>query len=303
MSARRLTSHDPGYITGLRGAPASHPHSWLTSDDMDTAGIISVITATFNTGPLLDRAINSLLTQDCPDWEMIVSPDDGADYTHLEARDTRIRVVRTSESHTGAGRARNRGLAIARGTWVATLDDDDLLDPSFIGAARAALQTHPVVTASTRYVDHTGHVVRAIGEAFDTLTIPVFARQFGSMHAIGRRDQHPQWQTTFAQDILHTCEAIDRAGGSIPVIRGASYQCNLRSGSTVTVRRDISEQYSGIIERLENGVPAMSEQGRDDTLVLFRRWRRINDLFEARSDESLGYHEFAQQLPADVLNA
>lgn len=266
---------------------------------MEAAGIISIITATFNSGPLLDRAVNSLLQQDSPAWEMIVSPDDGADYTHLEQRDPRIRVVRTTASQTGAGSARNRGLAIARGEHVATLDDDDILDPSFIGIARAALAKHPVVTAPTHYVDESGTVVRAIGDGIDSLTIPAFARQLGSMHVIGRRELHPQWQTTFAQDVLHTCEAIDRAGGSIPVIHGAAYRCLLRSGSTCTVRRDINAEYRNIIAGLTGG---MSEQGLADTRALFRLRLKISELFEARADTSLGYHEFVLQLPADVLH-
>ncbi|MGH8782180.1 glycosyltransferase family 2 protein [Paraburkholderia sp.] len=265
---------------------------------MEAAGIISVITATFNSGPLLDRAVNSLLQQDSPAWEMIVSPDDGADYTHLEQRDPRIRVVRTTASQTGAGSARNRGLAIARGAYVATLDDDDIFDPSFIGLARKALATHPVVTAPTRYVDEAGAVARTLGEGIHSLTIPAFARLFGSMHAIGRRELHPQWQTTFAQDVLHTCEAIDRAGGTIPVIHGAAYQCMLRSGSTCTVRRDINAEYRNIIAGLTGG---MSETGLADTRALFRLRLKISELFETRDDQSLGYHEFVKQLPSALL--
>src|SRR4051812_48935126 len=88
---------------------------------------ISVIMAAYKEAALLERGLASLLAQTDPHWEVVISPDDGADYTRLEQRDPRIRVVRTRASDTGPGAARNRALAVASGDYIAVLDDDDTL--------------------------------------------------------------------------------------------------------------------------------------------------------------------------------
>ena len=54
-------------------------------------------------------------------------PDVAAQYESLCS--DRVRVLRNAESH-GPGAARNAGIAIARGRWMAFLDDDDLWAPT-----------------------------------------------------------------------------------------------------------------------------------------------------------------------------
>jgi glycosyltransferase involved in cell wall biosynthesis len=71
---------------------------------------ISVITATFNALPWLQRAIDSMLAQTCGQWEMLICPDHGQDYRWMSEIDPRLRIVSTLNHHTGAGAARNRGL-------------------------------------------------------------------------------------------------------------------------------------------------------------------------------------------------
>lgn len=92
----------------------------------------SVIIPAFNAQATLDATIASLRAQTFDDWEAIVLDDQSTDDTasiaeRHAAADPRIRVV--SLPNGGPSKARNRGAAAAKGTWLAFLDADDLWSP------------------------------------------------------------------------------------------------------------------------------------------------------------------------------
>lgn len=92
--------------------------------------LVSVVLPTRNRSRLLRRAVESVLGQTHRNLELIVVNDASTDDTaavleQLAARDDRIRVLHR-ERNSGAAAARNAGIALARGEWVAFQDDDDL---------------------------------------------------------------------------------------------------------------------------------------------------------------------------------
>jgi glycosyltransferase involved in cell wall biosynthesis len=91
---------------------------------------VSVVLPTYNRLPLLCRAVASVIGQTFSDWELIVVNDGSTDDTreYLEAiDDPRVRPL--SLEHRGITSARNAGLRLARGEWVAFHDSDDLWLP------------------------------------------------------------------------------------------------------------------------------------------------------------------------------
>lgn len=94
----------------------------------ETAPAISVIVPVFNPGKYLDECVDSILSQDVDNLEVIFV-NDGSTDNSLEAlkgyarRDKRIRVI--SQFNCGAGAARNRGIEAARGGKLAFIDPDD----------------------------------------------------------------------------------------------------------------------------------------------------------------------------------
>lgn len=88
---------------------------------------VSVVIPTYNRPELLSQAIRSVLAQTYQDFEVIVV-DDGsrgrAGNVVMAFEDSRIRYFK-NETSLGGGGARNRGIAEARGGYVAFLDDDD----------------------------------------------------------------------------------------------------------------------------------------------------------------------------------
>lgn len=88
---------------------------------------VSVIIPTYNRLPMLKEAINSVLSQDFEDFELIVVDDGSTDGTSDEIRGMggRVRLVQHPENR-GVSAARNRGILHARGKYIAFLDSDDL---------------------------------------------------------------------------------------------------------------------------------------------------------------------------------
>ncbi|MGB9730292.1 MAG: glycosyltransferase family 2 protein [Thermoprotei archaeon] len=94
---------------------------------------VSVVIPLYNKGKYIERAISSVLAQTYPPLEIIVvddgSTDDGPERV-LKFNDPKITLIR--QENKGPGAARNAGLAIARGKYVAFLDADDEWLPSFL---------------------------------------------------------------------------------------------------------------------------------------------------------------------------
>jgi glycosyltransferase involved in cell wall biosynthesis len=123
--------------------------------------IVSVIVPTYNRQGLLQQAIDSVVGQTFRDWELIVVDDGSTDGTRdylMSLRDPRIRTVLLDQGGNPT-RARAAGLRMARGTWVAFLDSDDLWTPSKLAVQLEELGAHPVCQwayTAYRFIDTSG---------------------------------------------------------------------------------------------------------------------------------------------------
>lgn len=105
---------------------------------------VSVIIPTYNRRDLLPRALDSVLAQTVPVDEIIVIDDGSTDGTDdmLRARcGDRVRYV--WQPNAGVSAARNHGLRLAQGRYLALLDSDDLWLPTKTELQVAFLDTHP----------------------------------------------------------------------------------------------------------------------------------------------------------------
>lgn len=98
----------------------------------------SVIVPAYQVQAYLPACLESVLSQSCPDLELIAvddcSPDGcGAVIDAFAARDPRVRAVHLPEN-TGLGRARNAGVERATGDYLVFLDGDDTLTPGALQA-------------------------------------------------------------------------------------------------------------------------------------------------------------------------
>jgi hypothetical protein len=92
---------------------------------------VSVVIPTRDRMPLLRTALRSALAQDGLTSEVIVVDDGSAHAVAPHCRDLNGRVaVRRLAKPSGVSAARNTGIAVARGRWIAFLDDDDAWAPT-----------------------------------------------------------------------------------------------------------------------------------------------------------------------------
>ena len=111
---------------------------------------ISVIVPCYNSAAFLEKTIESVFTQDLPEWELILVDDGSTDSTPeiiraACARDPRIRGVR--QANAGRATACNTGAAQSapEARYLFFLDSDDCLFPSALRRMSAYLDAHPDV--------------------------------------------------------------------------------------------------------------------------------------------------------------
>lgn len=122
---------------------------------------------TYNRVALLDRAVRSVFAQSFTDWELLVVNDASSDGTRvfldeLAKKDPRVRPVHHEKNYyPDISRTLNEGLHIARGEYVARLDDDDYwCDDRKLEKQAAFLDAHADVVIAgggTIVVDENDH--------------------------------------------------------------------------------------------------------------------------------------------------
>ncbi|MEQ8223325.1 MAG: glycosyltransferase, partial [Candidatus Eremiobacterota bacterium] len=113
--------------------------------------IVSVIVPTYNRPDMIVNTLNSILNQTYQDFEIIVINDGGIEIEHIikhlnrKKKITYIRLVKNMERSV----ARNAGVKIARGKYIAYLDDDDIFYPDHLKILVEFLETTDCKVAYT----------------------------------------------------------------------------------------------------------------------------------------------------------
>jgi Glycosyltransferases involved in cell wall biogenesis len=110
----------------------------------------------FNASQFISFSIESVLAQTFKQWELIVVDDKSTDNSlsvikDFEGRDSRIHVI-TCETNGGSSVARNRGLGVAKGRYIAFLDSDDLWNEDFLEKQLAFMEAKNAVMVTASYL-------------------------------------------------------------------------------------------------------------------------------------------------------
>jgi glycosyltransferase involved in cell wall biosynthesis len=112
--------------------------------------LVSIITIFHNEERFLAEAIESVLAQTCPHWELLLCDDGSSDGSaeiarrYAAAHPDRIRCLHhPGRTNRGMSATRNLGIADARGEFIAFLDGDDVWVPEKLTRQVFLLQQHP----------------------------------------------------------------------------------------------------------------------------------------------------------------
>ncbi|MBL4258715.1 glycosyltransferase family 2 protein, partial [Vibrio fluvialis] len=101
----------------------------------------SVIIPCFNSSQYIERCVNSVLSQNCNDFEIIIIDDGSTDSTLdvLKKYDdiSSIRVI--TQENQGVSVARNLGISLAQGDYIIFIDSDDWVKPGYFEFCKSNL--------------------------------------------------------------------------------------------------------------------------------------------------------------------
>jgi glycosyltransferase involved in cell wall biosynthesis len=136
--------------------------------------LVSIIIPTYNRERLVQDTIDNVFGQTFTDWELIIIDDGSTDNTQavLNKRygDT-IRYV--YQENQGESAARNHGLGLASGKYLAFLDSDDLWSPIKLECQVAVLEAeHQVGLVYTRayFINYEGLILRRLPDGHNQHT-------------------------------------------------------------------------------------------------------------------------------------
>lgn len=120
--------------------------------------VISIVTPAWNPSDKIFQLANCILNQTYPYFEWLIVDDESTDETslkyfeELEKMDTRIQVLH--KKNAGPAKARDYGVehSSKKTKYIVLIDDDDLMDPTFLETSYFSMNTHP--EASWCYSDN-----------------------------------------------------------------------------------------------------------------------------------------------------
>lgn len=180
------------------------PAADLPESDPSLAPRVSVIAIAYRQPAFLNQALASVARQSFGHWELIVVDDGSGDEVVAQYElPPGTRLLRHERCRGAAAISRNSGLELARGEYLAFLDQDDAWLPAHLATAVAALDAHPDAG-----LVFTGHI------ATDETLVPR-ARQasFAPLPADPLRGMLKKNLITTPSSVLVRRSALDAAGG------------------------------------------------------------------------------------------
>jgi glycosyltransferase involved in cell wall biosynthesis len=124
--------------------------------------LVSICIPAYNAERFIGDTLESVMHQDYPHLEILVSDDGSTDRTLEIVRAYESRGVRVIRQETNLGMTRNMNAVIfaSQGKYAVKLDSDDLLEPGYVSSLVPVLEAHPRVSfahCACRLIDARGN--------------------------------------------------------------------------------------------------------------------------------------------------
>ena len=115
---------------------------------MANSPTVSVIIPAYNVGRYIAQTLESLFSQTYKDFEAIVINDGSTDDTEKNIAPFLSRINYLKQVNSGVMAARNAGLRVAKGDYIALLDGDDVWMPRFLESLVGILESDPAISVA-----------------------------------------------------------------------------------------------------------------------------------------------------------
>ncbi|SFC85816.1 glycosyltransferase family 2 protein [Clostridium uliginosum] len=135
--------------------------------------LISIIMPIYKAETYLIKSINSILNQTLKNFELILIDDGSPDNSgkmcdEFAKKDNRIKVIR--KENGGASTARNAGLDIAKGQYIAFVDSDDWIEPNMYESLFNLAENSNADIAQCNYLKAEDENVKIINQENEIIT-------------------------------------------------------------------------------------------------------------------------------------
>jgi glycosyltransferase involved in cell wall biosynthesis len=167
--------------------------------------LVSVVIPAYNCAAYIIEAIESVISQTYADWEVIVVDDGSKDETSQVLQPYKSVIRYEYQQNQGVSIARNHGIELARGEFVAFLDADDFFLPDKLAAQIAMFKAQPglgIVHSGWRKVNSKGEFLQDVTpwENVPKLDLEMWLR----------------WKPVLPSAMMFRREWLQRAGGFDP---------------------------------------------------------------------------------------
>ena len=234
--------------------------------------LVSVIIPAFKAEQTLEAALASVKQQGLPPSmiEVVIAADDGHDYGDFRRCWPSVRLAPRHAFRSGPGAARNRGLAMARGHYIAFLDADDVWAPDYVASLLPLARARGVAFAPSHVCRSDGTLLATLAPLGNWLTLEDFGLWPGSFHPFMRAGISHGFDHGPAQDVFHAMRLVEQAGGHAPLAAGTFYRINMRDDSVTAdpaFGRRVDRRYQQMTRYLSHPAGKRALDAR-------RRWNR-----------------------------
>ena len=274
---------------------------------------VSAIVPTYNTRAYARLAVQSLLRQSFDALEVIVIDDassDGSTDTLSDITDPRLRIVRHRHNQ-GLSGARNTGLGLARGEYVALLDADDVSLPERFARQVALLDARPEVGLTGCWFNRIDAQGRLMAAGHDPWRLPdaalrplmLFGNPFTASTIMARRTALPAhgFRPVYAEDYALVAEVA--RGAEVALVRETLVDYRITPSGIMQSKFERVTQDGMATQRSLLADAGMDEAGYDSRQMRTLLWFGRQDAGSMTLDWLLGIQDWMRRLAAANLRS